>query len=210
MTDINDLSRTLDVKRLPDSAHPSSRRPRRRLLFVLATAGLLALTASPALAGGGTSTQVNSAIKANAKGDTVGFGGFTRTRYESSQKLKVNVFVEKGMVESNICLSDRPFTRRVAPGACQHDNQTPSQTHTYTIDLAEAEGPVYVQAHVVTSEDETAFAGWQAGAAGSPFYGNLEIADPAGEGTPVPIGAVGALLLTGAVAGGLALRGARR
>ena len=206
---MNDLSRTFDVKKLLNSTHTSSPRARARLLSALLVAAVLsALAATPAFAtGSGTSTLVNSPIKAGKKATTVGSGSFTRTRYESGQKLKVNLFVEQGITESHICVSDEPFTQRVPPGSCPSSNSTPNQTHTYTIDLGAADGPIYVQAHTATAEGETAYAGWQSG---NPFYGNLEIADPGGDGTPVPIGAVGALLLSGVVAGGLVLRGTRR
>jgi hypothetical protein len=180
-----------------------------KLVRVALAAGVLALgAATPAVAtgGGGLTKQVNSAIKAGSKGETVGFGSFTRTRYESSQKLKVTLYVERGISDSHVCVGAKPFTSRVPPGQCRHASDTPSTTHTHYVDLADAAGPVYVQAHVATSDDQTAYAGWQSG---NPFYGNLEIPDP-GDGTPVPIGAIGALLLSGLVAGGLVLRGARR
>ena len=205
MTDINVLSKTVDVKNLPDSLIRPVR-ARRLLLAGLVIAGITLLPA-PAHAED-TSTTVTSPMRAGNDGHTVGSATFTRTRTATSQRLSVTITVDGGINTSHLCLSDHAFTSKASPGQCPYSTGSAPQTVTYDIDLGSATGTLYVQAHAFTAAGETAYAGWTAG---KPAYGNLAIDDPGGDGTPVPIGAIGALLLSGTVAGGVALRrGVRR
>jgi hypothetical protein len=201
LTDINVLSRTSDVKRLLVSPIPSARTRRRLLLVALVLAGW-GLTPVAARADG-TSTTVTSPIRAGNDGHVVGSATFTRTRTSSGQRLAIVLTVDGGISSSHVCVSDHAFTAKNSPGQCPYTTGAAPSSVSYDIDLGSATGTVYVQAHVFTAQGESAYAGWHAG---NPFYGNLAIADPGGDGTPVPIGAVGALLLSTAVAGGVAVR----
>ena len=197
---MNDLDRTRNVKRMPIS------------IMTMALVLLGAVTAAPAGAGAQTTTTtVTTNIKAGSKGTKVGEATLERRRSAGTQSLTVTLSVPGGIKESHICISSEPYTRRIPPGQCPYAQGATGTSAVYTIDLGSRTGPVYVQAHVVTGS-ETAYAGWQPGGGGaSAFYGNVAVADPGGEGTPVPVGAIGVLALSGVVAGGLALRrGARR
>jgi hypothetical protein len=229
LTDMIDLIRTVDVKRLLDSnAHstsgvttvPDARRPGWRLVvgLALAAAGLGVATAAPAAATGGgtggTSTTVFSTLRSGEQGTAVGNAAFKRTRSSSGQSLSVWLATGNGdenggpdIKESHVCVSTDPFTGPVPP--CQHNQGASGSQAVYGIDLGSTTGTVYVQAWIVTVDGVTAYAGWKTGSSG--VYGNVAVADPGGSGTPVPVGAVGVLGLSGLVAGGVALRrGARR
>jgi hypothetical protein len=194
---MNDLTRTPDVKKLPIS--------------IVTLALLLTLGAAAPAGAESTTTTVTSAIRSGAKGTTVGQATFERTRTAEGQTLTVTLSVPAGIDESHVCISSQPFTQRATAGQCPYTQGATGTTAVYTIDLGSMAGTIYVQAHVVIG-DETAYAGWQPGrGGGASFYGNVAVEDPGGEGTPVPVGAIGVLALSGVMVGGLALRrGARR
>lgn len=201
-----DLVRKHDMTRLLAPQQRSH-----RLLLILAAALTVGvLTAGPAAATGstGSTTTVNAAIKSGAEGTKVGDATFTRTRSAHGQTLTIRLSVPGGISQSHVCISDHAFTSRIPPGQCPYSQGETGSAATYTIDLGSRTGTVYVQAHVIT-KGETAYAGWERGS-GGPFYGNVAVADPSGDGTPVPVGAVGALALSGLLMGGLVLRGALR
>lgn len=203
-----DVTETTPMKRLPVSVLVAVGR---LLVAVAALVVLGAASAAPVGAGAeSTTTTVQSPIKAGAKGTKVGQATLERTRTAGAQTLTITLSVPGGIAESHVCLSDQPFTQRVAPGQCPYAQGATGTKATYVIDLGTRTDTVYVQAHVVTGQD-TAYAGWQPADGNASFYGNVAVADPGGDGTPVPVGAIGVLALSGMVAGGLALRlGARR
>ena len=156
--------------------------------------GVLAL-ASPA---GAEELTIEETISAGTDKVAIGTATFTRTTTEDGETLTVHMDVAAGIDESSICLSDQPFTSRLAPGGCDYKQDATGTTADYVIDLGTAYlgETLYVQAHVVSGED-TGFAGW---VDGNPFFGNVEVRVVGS--AVVPVGAVGGLGL-GLMAAGL-------
>ena len=102
-------------------------------------------------------------------------------------------------------------TSRVSPGSCPylHEHLHGATSDSFTIDLGSTYvgKTLYVQLHVTTSGGGTAFAGWTPDGSGS-FYGNVVV--DAIEGTPVPMGTVGALGFAAIAGVGLVVAQRRR
>ena len=141
---------------------------------------------------------VTSPIKAGSDAVTVGQATFTRTNSSSTNTtVQVHGSVPGGIIESHLCYGTAPFTKRVPPGQCQLSQGNTGTSVDYSVPVSggDAGRTLYFQFHVVTGSD-TAYAGWQSG---SPFYGNVAVAAPAGS-TSVPVGALGGIGLAGLVA----------
>jgi hypothetical protein len=169
---------------------------------VLAVASLLALAFGPS-AGAASPTVVNATIGEGATGTNVGNATLTRTlNGDGSETLTVDLGVPSGDIkEVLVCVSTTPWTSRASGSDCQYIVEHLSGTTFHDdFDLAKTYvgATIYVQVHVVNGSD-TAFACWHAGAAGksNSFYGNCEV--PTGD-TPVPVGTLGVVGLSGGLA----------
>ena len=127
-------------------------------------------------------------IGAGSTGEDVGDAFFLRV----GDMLSIRMFLDAPnvFIETHVCLSADPFTRRIPPGQCQLQ-ATGAASGTYdialppssfpggTVPFADPLGPFCVQVHVkydrpglalTSGGGGSAFAGWQGG---SPFFGNI-------------------------------------
>jgi hypothetical protein len=179
------------------------------------TLALLFFTAPPAFSRigdqRGDTITITSDIRAGNNAQQIGTAVVTREdgadRRKIDEVLTVHLDVSETIDESHVCLSSSPFTARVAPGSCPFRHGSSGTNDRYEIDLGDtyAGETLFAQVHVA-SAGETAYVAWHAG---TPFYGNLEVPDPAAE-TSVPTGAFGGLGLAALLGGGLVLLNRRR
>jgi hypothetical protein len=169
---------------------------------VLAVAGVLTVAFGPS-AGADSPTVVNAAIGQGSTGTDVGDATLTRTlNGNGTETLTVDLAVPGGDIsEVLVCVSTTAWTSRASGSDCQFIVEHLSGTTFHRdFDLAKTYvgSTIYVQVHVVNGSD-TAFACWHAGSAGksNSFYGNCEV--PTGD-TPVPVGAIGVVGLSGGLA----------
>jgi len=149
---------------------------------------LTVVTTGPALA-----DTVSSDLRSGSNGDVVGTVSFERTVGAGGvETLHVVASVPGGSSASHLCLGTQAFTDRVSPGQCPYSNGGGTSI-TYTVNLGTtyASHPLYIQFHVDLG-GASAYAGWQDG---KPFFGNLVADAPDSLPTPVPVGAVGAVIL---------------
>lgn len=182
-------------------------RARAAAIGICATIAILAI-ATPALADqtfddpfGGEG--IHSDIRAGSRGEDIGDAFFLREGAE----LSIRMFLDapNSFIESHVCLSGEPFTRRIAPGQCQFQ-ATGGAADSFDIALPpdsfpfggepfdDSLGAFCAQVHVKYSSPGlaltrlgggSAFAGWESG---SPFFGSIcfpSVPDPEppGEGT---------------------------
>jgi hypothetical protein len=169
---------------------------------LLAAAALFTVAFGPS-AGAASPTVVSATIGQGSTGTNVGDATLTRTlNGDGTETLTVDLGVPGGDIkEVLVCVSTTPWTSRASGSDCQFIYENLSGT-TFHRDISLAKTYVgdtmYVQVHVVNGSD-TAFACWHApsGTKSNSFYGNCEV--PTGE-TPVPVGAIGVVGLTGGLA----------
>lgn len=167
----------------------------------LALAGAMLIVASVVTIAFGSAAQadgpttVDATIGQGSNGVTIGDASIVRTLFfEGNETLTVDLEVPGGDVgEVHVCVGTSPFTSRIPPGRCQYNFTGLSGPAFHAvIDLGTSYvgQMLYLQIHLDLG-DETAYACWRAG---SPFYGNCEIDST---DTPIPVGAIGALGLSG-------------
>jgi len=146
---------------------------------------------------------IHSDIRAGSQGEDIGDAFFLR----EGEVLSIRMFLDapNTFIESHVCLSGEPFTRRIAPGQCQFQG-TGGAAGSYDIALPpdsfpfggepfdDPLGAFCAQVHVKYSSPGlaltrlgggSAFAGWESGI---PFFGSIcfpSVPDPEppGEGT---------------------------
>ena len=190
----------------------------RKLLVTTAGITGLALTAAtPAFA----SFQVGTAYGNNGTAN----GTATINRSGASVTVTVNLDGVSSFWDTapstnfTICSNTVPFTAREAGKAnCEgvggtfftFPEVTPgasTATETFTLPAAYNGAPAFLQINVTTNQggvQNTTMACWQAG---SPFYGNCAANS---DGTNLPIGAFGAMVLGGVTGGAFLVRQRRR
>lgn len=172
-----------------------------KILRTIIGAGLLLAVSLPTSPAHGETATTTVDVKAGKEAQTVGTATFTRTADEGgSETLTVDLSVAGGIEESHVCISDEPYSSRMAAGSCPYAQGSTGTTARFVIPLGTSRvgDPIYTQTSVVTG-DETAFAGW---VDGEPFFGNVRI-EAVIAGSTVPagnlIGLVGLSVLLGLV-----------
>ena len=142
----------------------------------------------------------------------IGTATYTRTlQGDGSETLGVSIDVTgsgRHLTAVHVCVAATAFTSRTSPGQCAFGfDPVSGTTFSRSLDLGTSHvgSPVCIQNHVGVAADtdatvvDTAYAAWHSG---SPFYGTFCLT-PAG--TDQPIGAYGAIALTGLIGVGFAV-----